>query len=252
VPIPVTVSFKAICQQLEQYFDLLLSVRYISSKPCLSFVHHSKRVLTIPSGGANKLTDYKGRNWSVAEFQAARERMYFKEVWNTPESEKADFSGSLPCNQITYPTLKAHEESRKEHDVSQVNTDIAKALVDKSPGVWVVAGYNPPDSLISLAVKDREGIHSGKMETNGCMSLSSVIRDYQISGRRVIGQGKVGDDHYTFPRPVPLREITKIECPARAKDLDFDCYMLTDIGHGELVELAEYFDGRYSEVKIML
>jgi hypothetical protein len=251
-PVPAMVSFKAICQQLEQYFDLLLSVRYIASKPYLSFVHHSKRVLRVPSGGANLLTDYKGRNWSVADFQAARERMCFREVWNTPQSDKVDFSGDKPCNQITYPTLQGHEESQKEHDASQLITDLAAALVESAPGVWVVAAYHPGQGIVSLAVKDTQGVHSGKTETNGCLSLSRVLRDYHVSGRRVTGQGKVGEAHYTFPHPLPLREVAKVECPAACKDFDTESYVVTDLGNGELQEVAGFFDGRYSEVKILL
>jgi len=43
-----------------------------------------------------------------------------------------------------------------------------------------------------------------------------------------------------------------VYCPVRVDEFNYDQYVVTDIGNCEIVEVVEYFDGKFSEIKLSL
>ncbi len=242
-------SLKELADAFLAYFNLVLCLREQQGSYYLSFRHYSKVHATV--GGQmpyHDLTTLYGNHWSKPKHSPRLENLVYREMFES-NSERPDWNGDDPQNQITYPVMLNYQDQEKKHPAGLVRTNIQDVVEGRvTDGICVVLWQLNHQGV--RYIQTGAGILSGVHETNQVFSLSRVLRDYHTSGRRVMQDGKIGDEEKTFSQTLKNRQSELILAPVGVADLDFGKLVKTTLGQGELEEVKEYFDGRYSEIKL--
>jgi hypothetical protein len=242
-------SLKDIADALLAYFNLVLCLREQGGSYYLSFRYYSKiNPVSVGTSPYHNLTTLFGVNWSTPKYAFRKENMVYREIFESV-ARRPDWNGEDAQNQITYPVLLNYSDEEKKHPCGLIRTniqDVAEGRV--TDGICFVLWQTGYDGY--RYIQTAAGILSEVHETNQIFSLSQVLRDYHSSGRRVIPGGKIGDEENTFTQTLKNNQTDVILAPVGAGDMNFNHLVKTDLGKGELVEVKEHFDGRYSEVRL--